>query len=337
LPVTTPPSLNSLLVRLQHANDPIELADTLKELIDYPDALDQVAQIVERKIDAGTYVLGELLASLVLRTRSSRLYQKVRERLLRDDWTALTLYKGQYPDPEIEKTLCSTLYAVRSNDAEPRRRHIVDAMREVGSEATLPTLEAVLFDLKPSVQVREAFPDAFGLVDSMAAKSRISFVKLVALAIEDIRSRAASVPEAVSSGTPEHEPDERIDETDNARRNGTMAQRFLDAEPEIAVMLIRRGAEALSKDLYRRLGHEKNGKPARKMTLEELLKPVKDSDAPEVFKILVQTFQLFGNFAAHDQDDQSKYFTKEMAAALYALYDQALSLYSAWSDNSKSQ
>jgi hypothetical protein len=69
--------------------------------------------------------------------------------------------------------------------------------------------------------------------------------------------------------------------------------------------------------------------------LEGLMKPLMDSDAPEVFKRLVQTFQLFGNFAAHDQDEQSIYLTREVASALLALYDQALSIYSVWSDNTE--
>ena len=42
---------------------------------------------------------------------------------------------------------------------------------------------------------------------------------------------------------------------------------------------------------------------------------MRDSDVPELFKLLIQTFQLFGNFAAHDQDNQSN-VTKELASAL---------------------
>ena len=96
-------------------------------------------------------------------------------------------------------------------------------------------------------------------------------------------------------------------------------------------MLVRKGAEALGKDLYRRLGHEEKGKPARKMTLEDLIKPVKDSDAPEVFKLIMQALQLFGNFAAHDQDEQSKYVTREFASSVVALYEQAQAIYGEWS------
>jgi hypothetical protein len=57
-------------------------------------------------------------------------------------------------------------------------------------------------------------------------------------------------------------------------RNGNVhfsekqAQHYLDSVPLTSLMHVRRGAEALAKDVYRRLGHEKNGKPAAKMMLE---------------------------------------------------------------------
>jgi hypothetical protein len=40
--------------------------------------------------------------------------------------------------------------------------------------------------------------------------------------------------------------------------------------------------------------------------------------------------QLFGNFAAHDQDEQSRYLTKDVATAMLALYEQAQTIYGEW-------
>jgi hypothetical protein len=70
------------------------------------------------------------------------------------------------------------------------------------------------------------------------------------------------------------------------------------------------------------------------MTLDDLLKPIQDSSVPDVFKIILRTFQAFGNFASHDQGDQSIHLTKEIASALLALYDQALVIYANWSKDS---
>ena len=36
------------------------------------------------------------------------------------------------------------------------------------------------------------------------------------------------------------------------------------------------------------------------------------------------------NFATHDQDDQSRHNTMEIAVPMSALFDQALSIYSEW-------
>jgi hypothetical protein len=69
------------------------------------------------------------------------------------------------------------------------------------------------------------------------------------LPIEDIENRAASVAETVMSGTPEDETTEQVDETTNASRARIQAQRYLDVDdPEVAIIYIRRGAEALAKD-----------------------------------------------------------------------------------------
>ena len=47
-------------------------------------------------------------------------------------------------------------------------------------------------------------------------------------------------------------------------------------------------------------------------------------------------FQLFGNFASHDQDDQSKYLNKNIAESLLKFYDEALKIYRRWLQDKKS-
>jgi hypothetical protein len=117
----------------------------------------------------------------------------------------------------------------------------------------------------------------------------------------------------------------------NAERARQQARRYLQTDPTVAIMCLRRGAEAMGKHLYRLLGHEKNGKPARKMMLDELMKPIRDSDVPDVFKLCVQTIQVFGNFANHDQDDQAHHVTEHIAAPILMLYNEAFEMYALWS------
>ena len=63
-------------------------------------------------------------------------------------------------DPEIEKQLCERLYKIYSDDADPYRRFITEAMRDVGTVNVLPTLEAILFQLRSTAQVKQIIGDA---------------------------------------------------------------------------------------------------------------------------------------------------------------------------------
>jgi hypothetical protein len=204
-------------------------------------------------------------------------------------------------------------------------------------------LEAILFDLKPTVRIKQILADAMKVPDDehpqefghpllyqLEASSRAKFLESVALAIDAIRRRNITAEKADAEDA-QSDALRQVDDTNNAQRAKEQVIRYLDDDPLLAVMLMRIGAEALAKDLYRHLGHEEKGKPARKMMLDELLKPVKDSDAPEVLKLIMQALQLFGNFAAHHQGEQSKYLTRDIASAVLALYEQAQAIYGEWS------
>jgi hypothetical protein len=347
--MTTPsPATNADLVRLEHA-DSLQLSETLKSLLERGEALDTIVAIVERKIDEGAYVLNDQLATLIGRTKSASLYAKTRKQLFKDDWALLSLYKSRYPDLDIEKHLTTRLYETAPNDAEPRRRYIVDAMRDVGTAVVLPTLEAILFDQTPSLKVKQMILQAIessgvfsadAVLATFETGSRKNFLTSVATAIQAIKERGNIAAEraSITGGQLqfEHQEIEQKAELQNAESAREQAWHHLDGDPIVAVFFARRGAEALGKHLYRFLGHERGGKPAKKMTLEDLLMPVKNSDAPDVFKHCLQTVQLFGNFASHDQDDQSKYLNKNIAESLLRFYDEALKIYRTWLLDKKS-
>jgi hypothetical protein len=183
-------SFNSLLGRLQHTSGS-DLNDCLREILEYPDGLDDVVRVIDSKIDKGDYIQDDILAKLIIKSQYTGLYQKVRERLLNNDWTALALYKSAYPDPDIENILCDRLFKVQLDDAQPLRRHIVNAMAEVGSKSVLPTLEAVLVEIEPSVTVRTMFFDSLGTLGALEAKSREAFLSSIANAINAVSTRAS--------------------------------------------------------------------------------------------------------------------------------------------------
>src|SRR5262249_47006128 len=157
------------------------------------------------------------------------LYAKARKQLFEDDGALLSLYKSRYPDPEIEKRLMARLYETAPNDTDWRRRDIVNAFRDVGTVAVLPTLEAILFDQTPSLQVKQMILKAIesagvynadAMLASFETGSRKTFLTLVAKAIETIRERGDKAAEkaALAGGQrrSEHEETEQKAELQNA-------------------------------------------------------------------------------------------------------------------------
>jgi hypothetical protein len=135
---------NAALMRLKHAIDSFEFSDILKEILEQGGGLTQAVEIVGRRIDRGGYVLTDQLADIISKTSSNKLYDKVKNQLFGDDSALLALYEDRYPDIEIETKLCDRLYQTSTNDAEPIRRYIAEAMQSVGTESALDTLEAII-------------------------------------------------------------------------------------------------------------------------------------------------------------------------------------------------
>jgi nucleoside phosphorylase/HEAT repeat protein len=194
----------ALLIHLKHADEE-EINETLETLLDGSEALEQAAEIVERRFDNGSYFLIDLLASLVAHTKSESLYMKVRQQLFEDDKALLILYKSRYPDPIIEETLGERLYKIASKDEEPRRREIVNAMCDVGSNDVLPILETIQFNLASTIKDKQVL-DLDGLFSDEAILSkfetisRAQFLTTVANTIVAIKSRMANSEDSLSEG-----------------------------------------------------------------------------------------------------------------------------------------
>jgi hypothetical protein len=152
--------VNALLVKLEHTTS-LELSDTIDELLSLSAPVDRIASIVEGRVDEGVYVISKTLATLLAQSHSQALYEKTRSKLKNDLWALLILYESKYPDVEIERFLIKELYAIASNDGEPRRRYIVNAMKQVGSEAVLPTLRAIAHNLEPGAKIGKLFGETF--------------------------------------------------------------------------------------------------------------------------------------------------------------------------------
>jgi schlafen family protein len=189
------PETNSLIQKLKRdTNDPSEI---LQQLLSRGEALDQVAKIVEQR--AGTvYFLNEPLAQLIASTRSTDLYELVKDRLFRSPWTLLQLYAEGYPDPDIEHELIESLYECAKDPAQPLRTYITKEIAENGSREALSALEAIAYDLLPEAQTagvlakasQDASPTTLRTTYlSLIESAHRDFIELVHGAIENIKAR----------------------------------------------------------------------------------------------------------------------------------------------------
>ena len=311
----------------------------MRALLDRGEALDHAAEIIEERISNGDYIISKELAKLIARTKRVSLYELASEQLFKDEWALLSLYRGGYPDETIEKRLSEILYSKAADDSDPRRRFIVEAMRDVGSIDVLPVLEAILFDLLPTKGTKNAIANALfsstgpsveAVLAGRVADSRINFLELLDKAIVEVQIRARESDVTAFRQSAESDAKDKQNLVHNAHAELARAVRSVNDDPTYSLVCLRRGAEAMGKYLYRHLDLEKGGKPARKMMLDDLLKPIRDSEAPEIFKICVQALQPFGNYAAHDQDDQFTNLNARVSVALLTLYEEALQIFEQW-------
>ena len=200
-----------------------------------------------------------------------------------------------------------------------------------------------MYDHANTVAAKRVISDAVDAVspDSMQSilanvefRSRKEFVELIVNAIAEIKQRGVSSVDSLNVSVPVEDLDFGSQrDVKNAKLELDRAREMLNADqPGLAVVCLRKGAEALGKHLYRTVGLEEGGKPAKKMMLKELMKPVRDSNAPDVFKLCFEALQLFGNFSSHDQDEEHHHFNSRIAEAILILYEEALDMYGCWID-----
>jgi len=179
---------NALKIRIQNS-DCNEFNEVLEEILTCQDDLESFVPIVSEKIIAGQYVNDDYLVRLLIKTKDLVLYQKVKPQLWKNPWRLLELYKGRFPDENIETKFCNVLYEIKEKDDSCLRSCIADVIREIGSTKVFPTLDAIDFDLMPSKITGETFYDLLGPIEKLEAMSRIAFLQKIKVAISEIKKR----------------------------------------------------------------------------------------------------------------------------------------------------
>jgi hypothetical protein len=100
---------------------------------------------------------------------------------------------------------------------------------------------------------------------------------------------------------------------------------------DIALVVIRRGAEGIAKQAYSVTNNERNGRASHKLMLHKLLLAIKDF-VPEGLTRLLYIFQTFGNLAAHSQEGDESPISDELAMSVAVLYEYADGVFRGWLD-----
>lgn len=319
---------NSLLIKLKY-DAGIAVNDALSDLLNVTTKLDDVTRVVLERIESGTYFVNEHVADLIVATRSQELYDKVKDRVLSDNWTAVKLYRGGIDCSAIEELLCERLYKIAYTDGEPLRVVIVEALGEVGSPATLPLLKSFLYDMTPGAKLHETFSESLTLLDLFKIRARSTFLKTVERTIEQIAERESHPAPSDREGKeePVSEPDLGLS-TNSIREKAEKC--IAIGLPDIALFVVRRGAENIAKQAYRATNDDKDGRAARKMMLKKLLGSIKEGAIPERPLKLLHVFQTFGNMVAHPQEGEKSIISDDVARSMVVLYVYADEAFRDW-------
>lgn len=308
----------------------IELNDAIAKCISLDiseDSEKQIVEIVRDRIVEGEYILDNNITALLRRTSDTELYEATKERLFRNTWSLIDLFGLEIDDEEIEHCLSEKLSDCARNDTEPFRRYIVEALGKYSSSGVLPLLEMLFEDLEPSATVRSLFSHHLDAVGMFEAKSRISFVQLLAEAIENIKERSESGDILVRSD----QADERVESENRPPYLEYLLQAkdLLSKNPEASMGFIRKGTESIAKEICIIFGLDVA--KVKKLTLGPLVKEIKQFDEVEEIHRLLETIVPLGNYSSHDQGGrQSDVISEELTNYLLNILKIAARRFEVW-------
>src|SRR5208282_4354963 len=138
------PEAHSCLLKLQNGKDLVP-SQAAKRLLELGFSKQRLAELMLEAIQRMQFFHNEVLVEVVCGTTSKALYLAIKSQLFSDRQALLELHQWGYSDPAIEIHLCEILYGLTTNDVEPYRRLIAESLKNHGTQASLQTLNAILF------------------------------------------------------------------------------------------------------------------------------------------------------------------------------------------------
>lgn len=321
----------ALLLRIQNKDH--KLNDLIDSVVRAADVSESVLSALDQRIVTEYMAWRDLLPYLEQFHRPT-LFDVLHERMKPGVFEAAELFKMGYGRKRLEEQLCNELYATATGKGLGLYGYIFDALKQSGGPRSLEMMEIIKHELYPLIQtnrivadaIRENYSEENALSDA-DAHQLIDNIFLSDLApqldsaIQALRRKGIELPDedsnAESNTTPTSSGRSR-----RVKHYVSKAKDFLPDHPAEALNNIRKAAEAICKDVIDdafQHSQSANKKPASAFnTLEDMINRMrKDGLIPPSIENCLASLQSFGNFASHDQEEDPRSVSIEMAESTF--------------------
>lgn len=132
-----------------------DINDIIREILNYGDFPEELLPSVIKSVRKGNYILSNLVCSIISKTNSMELYDYYKIKNMFSDYDLSLLMKENYPDPDIEKSLCESLYKYYKDNSQPLRTIIVNSFRNHGTKISYDILDVIDYEFEPLYHLRK--------------------------------------------------------------------------------------------------------------------------------------------------------------------------------------
>lgn len=295
----------------------------------------EAMNVVRERMEGGEEVFNSNLVRIVSQTGDRYFYDQINSinSLGIDD--LLTLYRCQYPDPKIEKALLDLIYKFADQDAQPWRRYIAEAIRDVGSTDCLNVLTRIRSELERRVVVGRGFISTLDRIERFKMTASISFFELIDDAIEAVKERGIQMSEDTKQASDVVASTSALPE--RVYKRLVEAKAFQAEHPTISLSRLRIGAEAIAHTVCQTL-EIKNNKTGKKLLLADFISLIRSDNrrVPDLLLKLLESIQAFGNSGSHDEGDEVYLVNEGIAGAAIIMYENLINICDSWLPTQKS-
>ncbi len=338
----------SLLLRIQ--NEQNKLDDLINFVIKSQNVSSSVFDALDKRIlqtVTENYVSWSTVIPYLRKEFRIELFKSMDEKHHASGFELAELYKLGYGGDEVESRLCKDLYEVYLGKRVQLYGHILDAMSKRGGTESLEMLQIIKFELDPILKTKQIVVDSIETQinegESLSAENALNLIECRWLRdfTDAINAAIKSITPHCVDSTKATEPNisellqTDISGIDKPNKTGSAshqrklkiqeyllkAKSLLPDHPPESLNNMRKAAEAICKDIIDESYQDsKNGKlkPSKAFnSLEDMLSEIRRrTQVPSNIDRYLVSVQSFGNLGSHDQEDDPKSISREMAESI---------------------